>query len=385
MGRAASTIAGPLDWLFWVVTGLSLFFTTVVAIGLIYFAVKYRRRREDEVPVQIEGAIRLEMTWIIIPLILSMIVFAWSAILYVRMSTPPSDAMQMYVVGRQWMWKAQHPTGQWENNELHVPVGRPITLTMTSQDVIHDFFIPEFRVKQDVLPNRYTQMHFTPSKAGEYKIFCAEYCGTQHSGMIGRVIAMSETDYQTWLTGGLAGESPAMAGLRLFNNLGCNNCHRSDSLQQAPNLNGVYGQPVRLANGQTVTADDAYIRESIINPQAKLVAGFNPIMPTFAGQVTEEQLLQLIAYIRSLSNQPGGAGGQDTGDRGQEAPDSAGGSGQQNLDETTGGQGGDSTGDRGQEAPDSAGGSGQQNLDETTGGGDNGGTTQPTAPANQAP
>lgn len=319
MPTSASTIAGEHDLLFWFITALTVLFTTIVAIGLVYNAIKYRRRSPDEIPVQIEGSLRLELTWTLIPLVLALITFAWGALVYIRMSRIPEDGMQVYVVGRQWMWKAQQPTGQWENNELHVPVGRPVTLTMTSQDVIHDFWVPEFRVKQDVLPGRYSQLSFTATKPGTYNIFCSEYCGKDHSRMIGKVYAQSEAEYQTWLAGGITGETPAAAGLRLFNGLGCANCHAEDPQARAPNLAGLYGRTEQLEGGQTVTVDDTYIRESILNPQAKIVASYNPIMPTFAGQLSEEQILNLIAYIQSLSNTetgPGGQGGSNAGGQG---------------------------------------------------------------------
>lgn len=308
MGPQASSIAGEMDLLFWILIALTVFFSGLVAVALTYFGVKYRRRTPDEVPVQIEGSIKLELTWTLIPLVLALGVFVWGALLYVKMSRPPADAMEIYVVGRQWMWKAQQPSGQWENNELHVPVGRPVKLTMTSQDVLHDFAVPAFRVKQDILPGRYTQLWFTATKPGEYPLFCSEYCGVEHSKMTGKVFAMSEVDYQAWLGGQTTGESPAAAGQRLFSNLGCVTCHRSDSLAKAPYLGGLYGSQVRLQNGQTVTADEEYIRESILNSQAQVVQGFQPIMPIFQGQVNEEQLLQLVAYVKSLSGQQPGGG-----------------------------------------------------------------------------
>jgi cytochrome c oxidase subunit 2 len=226
--------------------------------------------------------------------------FGWGAKVFFDAYRPPKGAMEIYVVGKQWMWKAQHMDGQREINELHVPVGRPVKLTMGSEDVLHSFYIPAFRVKADVIPGRYNVLWFTPTKPGRYHLFCAEYCGTRHSGMIGWVEVMEPNDYQAWLAGGRASDSPAAAGEKLFQDLVCISCHRDDAQARAPQLKGLFGHTVRLQGGATVVADEAYIRESIVNPQAKVVDGFQPIMPTFQGLVTEEQLLQLIAYVRSL-------------------------------------------------------------------------------------
>jgi len=317
MGPQASSIAFEVDLLFWTITALAVFFTTIVAIGIMWFAIRYRRRSEDEVPVQIEGSIRLELTWTIIPLILGLGVFVWGALIFVRMNRPPTDTLDIYVIGRQWMWKVQHPTGQWENDELHVPIGRPVKLIMTSQDVIHDVGIPAFRVKQDVLPGRYTEMWFTPTRAGVYALNCSEYCGTGHSKMVGKVYAMPEAEYEAWLAGVTAGESPAAAGLRLFSNQGCVGCHQADGQGRGPNLAGVFGSQVELQGGATVLADENYIRESILNPRAKIVAGHQPIMPTFAGQLSDEQILQLIAYIQSIGGDQSSGGASAPADSSQ--------------------------------------------------------------------
>jgi cytochrome c oxidase subunit 2 len=226
---------------------------------------------------------------------------------FFHMTRPPKGAMDIYIVGKQWMWKAQHMDGAREINELHVPIGVPVKLTMGSEDVIHSFFIPDFRVKADVIPGRYNTLWFTATKAGRYHLFCTQYCGTKHSAMIGWVTAMEPSDYQAWLGGGPAGGSMAENGAKLFQDLACATCHLDNGQGRAPSLKGVYGSTVTLQNGQTVTADDAYVRESILNPQAKVVAGFQPIMPTFQGLVTEEQLLQLIAYVKSLGGNQQGA------------------------------------------------------------------------------
>jgi len=221
---------------------------------------------------------------------------------------PPTNAIEVYVVGKQWMWKLQHATGQREINELHVPVGRKVKLIMTSEDVIHDFFVPAFRTKADVVPGRYTTMWFEATKAGQYHLFCAEYCGMNHSGMTGSVIVMEPRDFDNWLSGNTGNMTPATAGQQLYQTLGCASCHGANGEGgRGPALTGTFGSQVSLANGGAVIADEAYLRESIINPQAKIVTGFGPIMPTFQGQVSEDQLMQLVAYIKSLH-----VGGQQT-------------------------------------------------------------------------
>jgi cytochrome c oxidase subunit 2 len=234
-------------------------------------------------------------------------IFVWSASLYYRMYRPPAEAIDVYVVAKQWMWKFQHLDGHRQINELHVPVGRKVKLTMTTEDVIHSFFVPAFRVKMDVVPGKYSTIWFEPTKAGRYHLFCAEFCGTSHSGMIGWIDEMEAPEYQAWLSGGADGGSLAAAGEKLFQQLACNTCHKSDGSGRGPALQGVFGKPVGLADGRKVDADEAYLRESITNPKAKVVTGYEAIMPTFQGQVSEEQLLQLIAYIRSLASVQGPA------------------------------------------------------------------------------
>jgi cytochrome c oxidase subunit 2 len=226
--------------------------------------------------------------------------FFWSADIFFVLRRPPRDSMEIKVVGKRWMWKLQHLSGQREINELHVPVGVPVKLTMTSEDVIHGFFVPAFRVKMDVLPGRYTTLWFKATKAGRYHLFCAEYCGTKHSGMTGWVVVMEPAEFQTWLSGGASGLSLAAAGQKMFQDLGCVTCHQADATGRGPSIEGVYGRSVRLVGGGTVTADEAYIRESIVTPAAKVVEGYQPIMPTYQGLVNEEGLMQLIAYIASL-------------------------------------------------------------------------------------
>jgi cytochrome c oxidase subunit 2 len=296
----ASTFAREVDALFFVLVGLSALFATLIFVLILVFAVRYRRRSEDERPRAILGDLRLELTWSLIPGVMGLGVFVWSAHLFYTMQTPPRDAIEIFVVGKQWMWKLQHPSGKREINELHVPVGHPVRLTMTSEDVIHSFFIPAFRMKMDVLPGRYTSAWFEPTKPGEYHLFCAEYCGTEHSRMIGRIVAVEPSDYEAWLTGGTRGETMAEAGERLFQRYACVTCHRADSGARGPLLNGVFGKTVKLEGGREATADEAYLRESIVNPNAKVLEGYKAIMPTFAGQISEEGILQLIAYIKTL-------------------------------------------------------------------------------------
>jgi cytochrome c oxidase subunit 2 len=296
----ASSFANNVDALYIFLIAVCGFFTLLVFALVAFFALKYRQRPGREA-TQIEGSLALEATWTLIPFGLFMIMFVWGASIYMNQAQPPKNAMDVFVVGKQWMWKLQHPEGVREINQLHVPVGKDIRLTMISQDVIHSFFVPAFRIKQDVLPGRYTTLWFHPIKTGHYHLFCAEYCGTSHSGMIGEVVVMEPAEYAAWLSNGSAEGSMASTGEKLFQELGCSSCHRSDTQGRGPDLAGTYGKPVLLDNGSTVISDDAYIRESIINPGSKVVAGYKPIMPTFSGIVSEEQLLSLISYVKSIS------------------------------------------------------------------------------------
>jgi cytochrome c oxidase subunit 2 len=299
--ESASTVSGKVDALYFYLSGVTVFFTLLISGVLLFFVIKYRRRSPYEIPRPIAGSHKLETLWSVIPFIIAMSMFGWGAQLYFAEYSPPKNADEIYVVGKQWMWKIQHSTGQREINELHVPVGRKVKLIMTSEDTIHDFFVPAFRIKADVLPGRYTLEWFEATKPGTYHLFCAEYCGMNHSGMIGSVIVMQPTEFDNWLSGNAGQQSPAVAGQQLFQSLGCVSCHGANGEGgRGPALAGLFGRRVLLTNGQTVTADEAYIRESIENPQAKLVAGFGPIMPTFQGQVSQEQLIQIMAFIKSL-------------------------------------------------------------------------------------
>jgi cytochrome c oxidase subunit II len=299
----ASTFAERVDALYYYLLSVSGFFVLLIFALIFYFAVKYRRRSEGEQTPPILGSIPLEVAWIVIPFILVMIMFVWGASLYFTAFSPPANAMEIFVIGKQWMWKVQHPEGRREIDELHVPVGYPVKLTITSQDVIHSFYIPAFRIKMDAVPGRYTSTWFEASKTGTFHLFCAEYCGTPHAGMGGRVVVMKPSEYEQWLRTGAPEESLVAAGGRLFQQLGCSGCHSQNSIARAPLLDGVYGKPVPLQSGQVVLADESYIRDSILLPQKDVVAGYAPVMPPFQGRISEEELMQIIAYIRFLGEE----------------------------------------------------------------------------------
>ncbi len=297
----ASKQAGPIDDLWWFLCIVSFIMTIVIFAGIGFFAFKYRKR-PGVIATQIEGSTVLEITWSIIPFLVMLVMFWWGADLYYAAVTPPKDAMEVYVTGKQWMWKVQYPNGYREIDALHVPVGQPVKLTMASEDVIHSFSIPAFRVRHDVVPGTYDTIWFTPSKPGTYHLFCTEYCGNQHAHMIGWVTVMERHEWETWSGGGGATGSLSQQGEQLFSQNGCSTCHLLDQQGRCPILRGLYNKPVQLNDGRTVIADDAYLRESILQPNAKIVAGFEPnIMPNFQGQLSEEQVIQLIAYIKSLS------------------------------------------------------------------------------------
>jgi len=298
----ASTIGGGVDSLFLYLVGVTLFFSTLIFVGIFYFMIRYRRRSPEDRAQQITGSLPLELAWTIIPLGLELIMFFWGASLYFRLARPPEEAEDIYVVGKQWMWKLQHPEGRKEINELHVPVNRPFRLVMASEDVIHSFFIPAFRIKQDVVPGRYTSEWFQATKTGTFHLFCTQYCGTNHSRMTGWVYVMDPGDYENWLSGGVQGETMAAAGARHFARLGCIGCHQLDGKGRGPTFMGLYGSRVQLVNGQTDIADERYLRACILTPSQTRVAGYPPIMPTFRGVIGEEELLQIIAYIKSLQS-----------------------------------------------------------------------------------
>jgi cytochrome c oxidase subunit 2 len=300
----ASNFAGHVDALFSYILVTSIFFTVLVTLLAVFAAFRYRRRSASEIGAAIHGNTALEIGWTLIPLILALGMFAWGAVIYVNFRTAPKDTLDIYVIGKQWMWKLQQPNGRKEINELHVPVNRNIKLILGSEDVIHNFYVPAFRVKMDVVPGRYNTLWFRPTKVGKYHFFCSQYCGTNHALMGGWVTVMDPAEYAAWLSGESGDVSPVSAGEKLFTQLACTTCHVSNGTGRGPSLNGVYGAKVLLADGSTVTADEGYIRESILQPKAKIVAGYQPVMPTFQGLVTEEQILNLTAYIKSLQTQP---------------------------------------------------------------------------------
>src|SRR5215510_8169269 len=295
----ASTMATRVDALYFFLVALAVFFSLLIAGLIVFYAVRYKRRDPRSVGIQIHGGLAIELTWTIVPFFITMVIFVWGASVFFAMARPPDETINIYAVGKQWMWKFQHLDGQREINDLHVPVNRAVKLIMTSEDVIHDLFVPAFRIKADVLPGRYTSIWFQATKPGRYHLFCAE-----HSGTIGEIVGLDPTEYQSWLSGGGPEGSLAEGGAKLFASLACNTCHRPDAQGRGPVLEGLFGKTVTLQSGETVTVDEAYVRESILNPAAKIASGFQPIMPTFHGLVTEEQLLELIEYVKALHSMP---------------------------------------------------------------------------------
>jgi cytochrome c oxidase subunit II len=295
----ASSVAGWTDGLYLYLVVISIVGLATVFLLLFGFATLFRKQRSP-VATQIHGSTIIEATWTIIPLGLFLLAFVWGAILYFRIFTPPPNATNIYIVGKQWMWKAEHPGGQHEINALHIPVNQPVQLTMISQDVFHSFSIPAFRIKREVIPGRYTTVWFTATKQGTYHLFCTQYCGTLHSQMIGEIVAMDPADYQAWTATSTSGTSLAQNGERLFSSLGCNGCHSGLAGARGPNLGGDYGAKMQLATGQWVTIDEAFLREMILNPSQHLIAGYQPIMPTYQGQVSEDALIALVEYIKQL-------------------------------------------------------------------------------------
>jgi cytochrome c oxidase subunit II len=297
----ASTLAPRIDALFWVMVALCGLVAAGVFGAMIFFCVRYHRGHQVDRSGWEAGSLGVELTWMLVPFAMFIAVFVWSLFLFADARTPPADARTLYVVAKQWMWKVQHPTGQREINTLHVALGQAVRLTMTSQDVIHSFFVPAFRVKQDVLPGRYTQLWFTPTRLGTFPLTCTEYCGLDHSKMGGVVVVLSPAGFARWLSLHGTGLSLAARGASLFRRSGCSGCHGSYSTVHAPPLEGVYGRSVHLTDGTTVMADERYLHDSIVLPNKQVVAGYAPVMPSFAGQLSEEDLLALIAYMRSLS------------------------------------------------------------------------------------
>ena len=299
----ASTSAQQIDWIYFALVALTVLICVIVFVPIIVFSIKYRRgSKADRSNPRVESVF-IESGWTIVPLLIFIGLFSWGAVVYFHVENPPRDALQVQVIGKQWMWRLQHAEGKQEINELHVPVGRAVELTMTSQDVIHSFFVPAFRLHQDVVPGKYTHEWFRATQPGEYHIFCSQYCGTQHSAMIGRVVVMEPLDYEHWLNTGRPMESIVLAGERLFRERGCSGCHSVNSKFHAPLLEGVWGKPVPLESGEMVTVDERYVRDSILLPGKEISKGYQNIMPSFAGTLSEEEIMQLIAYIKSIGNQ----------------------------------------------------------------------------------
>lgn len=296
--ESASTFSSRVDGIYAALIVVTVFFTLLIAGLIIYFSIRYRRR-QNGAPVVIKGTIWLEVVWTVVPMLLTMVMFAWGASAFVDMRTMPPNALKIRVVGKQWMWKLQHPQGRAEINELHIPMNQPVVLTMISQDVIHSFYVPAFRVKQDVLPGYYSSLWFNATKLGRYHLFCAEYCGTNHSQMIGSVVVMTPEDYSEWLANGPT-EPSQNEGAKLFQRFRCDNCHKVDESGDGPTLAGVAGSQVTLSGGTTVTAGDQYLRDSILNPSKQIVEGYDAMMPSYQGQISEAEVLQLIAYLESL-------------------------------------------------------------------------------------
>ncbi|HEX4029646.1 MAG TPA: cytochrome c oxidase subunit II [Terracidiphilus sp.] len=295
----ASKIAPEMDALYFFMVLVSLVGLTIVILLVFGFSLMYSKKRHP-VATQIEGSTLLEATWTIIPLGLFLVMFVWGALIYFRVYTPPANAMNIYVVGKQWMWKVEHPGGQHEIDSLHIPVNQPVQLTLISQDVFHSFSIPAFRVKREAIPGRYTSEWFEATKTGTYHLFCTQYCGTNHSQMIGDVVVMTPEDFRKWLAGSTSGNSLAQDGERLFASLSCNACHNSRPDARGPNLVGVYGNKLTLSTGQTVTVDDAYLRQAILDPAQNITQGYTPIMPTYQGQISEEGVFALVEYLKGL-------------------------------------------------------------------------------------
>jgi cytochrome c oxidase subunit 2 len=283
---------------------LVTFAVLAVVFGLtLLYVVRYRHNSPIQRHVIAERSFRFEISWTAGTLLIFFGLFIWGSIIYVRQFQPPAGALKIYVVAKQWMWKIEHAGGQREINALHVPIGKPVELVMTSEDVIHDFFVPAFRVKRDVLPGQYETLWFQADRLGTYHLFCSQFCGTAHANMVGDVVVMSAPDYAKWLSTGGAGGTLADQGKQLFVRFGCAGCHLGEGTVRAPSLAGLYGSPVPLSDGSTVKADDRYIRDSIMYPKQQIVASFEPVMPSFGNVISEDDLLRLVAYIRSLAGE----------------------------------------------------------------------------------
>lgn len=299
---AASTGAHDVDTLMIGVMVITCAFTLLIFALVIGFSVRYRAGSDAPRERPPRGNMRMEVGWLIGVAIIGVGMWAWGAFVFVTEESPPADAVPIAVVAKQWMWKVQHENGRREIDRIHVPVGRPVVLRLTSEDVIHSLFVPAFRIKQDVLPGRYTTLWFQATEPGTYPIYCAEYCGADHSAMRAEVVVQSDAEYAAWLAEGAPERSLAATGAELFRQKGCSGCHGPRATTPAPPLEGLYQRPVVLASGASVTADDAYLRDAMLRPLDQVVAGYAPLMPTFAGRLDESELSALIAYIRSLGD-----------------------------------------------------------------------------------
>ncbi|HEY6507674.1 MAG TPA: cytochrome c oxidase subunit II [Vicinamibacterales bacterium] len=309
----ASTVAPDVDRLYFLILAVTAFFAIATVIAVAIFAIKYRDDSGEKVGAAIHGSIPLELGWSIIPFIIAMGIFVYATVVYFEIVRPPAETLEVYSTGKRWMWRFQHIDGKSEINELHVPKGRPVRVTFTSEDVLHSLYFPAFRVKADAIPGRYSSVWFEATKTGEFHLFCAEYCGTKHSGMIGKVVVMEPSDYQAWLAGN-DGQPLAARGQQLFQQLACVTCHLDDNTGRGPSLAGIFGTSVELSDGGKAAVDDSYLRESILTPQLKTVAGYQPLMPTFQGQVNEEGVMSLIEFIKSkapVARPPAGATAAD--------------------------------------------------------------------------
>jgi len=306
--EVASNLASKVDGVLWVITLMSLVFFILITVLLVFFAIKYRRRSDDDETPYITGSEPLEIIWTVIPSVLLVLLFIYGFVVFKDMKTPPKDALEVTVTGKQWLWTFEYYNGKKTLNELYVQQNRPVRLVMKADDVLHSFFVPSFRVKQDLVPGRFTQLWFTPTKIGTFDIFCAEYCGTGHSAMLGKVIVMSPEAYNIWEKGAeteeggaVASLPPAEQGEKIYKQKGCNACHSVDgTVLVGPSFKGLVGHDVELEGGSTVTADENYIRQSILEPQSQVVKGFQPVMPSFKGILTDDDISSLIAYMKTL-------------------------------------------------------------------------------------
>ncbi len=302
---SASNFAAEYDFIFYVLLALTLAFTALVGVLVIYFSAKYRKGTKVDRSRPIYEHLKLELTWTIIPLLLGLVMFFFGARLFIKMRTPPKDATDVYVIGKQWMWHIQHSNGIRENNSLHVAMGKPVKLTCISQDVLHAFYIPAFRQQIHVVPGRYTTMWFTPTQVGTYHLFCGMYCGTQHSEMGGTVVVMEPREFAEWEANGGQSSAPmsmSQSGAKLFSAKGCNNCHGAEDTMRAPSLVGLMGTTRRFSNASPAKVDESYLRESILRPHQKLTSGYEETMPIYEGQLTEEEIINLIAYMKVLGS-----------------------------------------------------------------------------------